>query len=62
MARRSNEAIVKEIIEELAGEIVEEVFTTLKVGGIPLGLKARREIMDRVIKRIEAVQIPDANA
>ena len=56
MARRSNDAILKDAAEEVAEIILEEVFAALKSSNISMGLRAQRDILDRVLKRIDTME------
>ena len=53
--RRTNAAILKDMVDKIAGDVLDSVFDCLKDGGVPIGLKLKRTIMDAVEKKLESL-------
>lgn len=50
--RQSNATLISNAVDAAADVILEEVFSALKENGIGIGLKLKREILERVEKKI----------
>ena len=59
--RLSNATLISTAINDAADILLDEVFAVLKDNNITLGLKLKREIMERVEKRLLATTTTEEN-